>query len=451
MTRVQPEPPLRDIADALPVLISYVDSARHYRFVNRAYTEWFGQEPGAIEGRHMRDVVGEVAYADLEPHIEAVLAGETVRFESRVSYKDGGPRHIEASYIPRCGEGGRIEGFYVMVADASDRKAAEAALRHSERRYRQIFDGANDYIFTADTEQRLTDANPACALAMGMHRDELIGRSIRDFVSAEGWEQTTRMLRQKLEHGGTTRHDIEVFAPDGRRMYWEINSSLAYDIAGNVVGLHAIARDVTERHESEERQRLLVNELNHRVKNTLALVQGLAVQSLAEGRDMKEARGVFEQRLSALARAHDLLTRESWSGATLSELVDASTGHFNQPPGRIESRGKVLRLEPKAAVSLSLALHELATNAAKYGALSSPGGRVVIEWQTGARNRLLIEWTEHDGPAVDPPARRGFGLKMVERVLGADLGGSAAIEFRTEGLRCLIEAPLEQAVSASPP
>ncbi|MDB5691440.1 MAG: hypothetical protein JWO81_503 [Alphaproteobacteria bacterium] len=320
------------------------------------------------------------------------------------------------------------------------RTRAEAALRRSEERYRRIFEQANDLIFTADVDQIITDCNPATAEALGLPREAVIGRSIREFVSEAGFEQTTRMLRQKVEHGGTTRHEIEVQRADGRPLYWEINSALTMDDAGRPIGLHAIARDVTDRRRAEERQRLLVNELNHRVKNTLALVQGLALQSFRDGRPAAEARDAFQERLAALAVAHDLLTRESWEGATLAQLVEGAIGHHNEAERRIDAEGPEVTLGPKAAVSLVMALHELATNASKYGALSVAGGRVILRWTLDGGDRLRLEWREADGPGVRPPERRGFGLRMIERALSADLGATVGVDFEPSGLVCRIEA-----------
>lgn len=330
------------------------------------------------------------------------------------------------------------------------RARAQAALQRSEERYRRIFEQASDLIHTADLNQIITDCNPATAAALGMSREEIIGKSIRDFVSESGFEQTTRMLRQKVEHGGTTRHELDVRAKSGRLLHWEIISTLTLDDEGRPVGLHAIARDVTERRQAEERQRLLVNELNHRVKNTLALVQGLALQSFREGRDPGEARAAFQERLTALAAAHDLLTRESWEGATLAQLAEEAIGHHNAQEERIAFGGPEIVLSPKAAVSLVMALHELGTNAAKYGALSTPQGRVRIGWEVTDGDRLRLEWREQGGPPVRAPDRKGFGFRMIERALAADLAGEAGIGFEPDGLVCRIEAPLAEAAAARP-
>ena len=327
------------------------------------------------------------------------------------------------------------------------RARAETALRSSEERYRQIFEQAHDLILTADLDQIITDVNPALAAAMEAPRDKIVGHSIRDFVSEQGFEQTTRMLREKIEHGGTTRHGLDVTARSGRTMHWEVNSTLTRDKEGKPIGLHAIARDVTERRQADERQRLLVHELNHRVKNTLALVQGLALQSFKDGRDPAEARAAFQDRLAALASAHDLLTRENWEGATLAQLAEQAVGHHNASEQRISIEGPELMLSPKAAVSLVMALHELGTNAAKYGALSAPAGRVAIGWEVADGERLRLEWRERGGPAVTAPAERGFGFRMIERALASDLAGSARIVFEPEGLVCGIDAPLAEAAS----
>ena len=326
------------------------------------------------------------------------------------------------------------------------RARAQVALRESEKRHRLIFEQAHDIIFTADLDQVITAANPASAAALGTTTDQLVGRSIRDFVAPETFRMTREMLRRKMLTGGTIRYEVDVYAQDGRVLRWDVNSTLTTDEEGVPIGLHAIARDVTERHAYEERQRLLIHELNHRVKNTLALVQSLAFQSFKGDRGGLAAQAAFQTRLEALAAAHDLLTREKWEGATLADLIaDATRPHAG--PDRIVFAGPHLVLGPKAAVALVLALNELATNAAMHGSLSTDDGRVDIGWrlETG---RLRLEWRESGGPAVSAPDMRGFGLKMIERALASDLGGDVAVAFEKQGLLCAIDAPL---ASVTPP
>jgi PAS domain S-box-containing protein len=342
------------------------------------------------------------------------------------------------------------DGEERLLRDAShllwreiSRARAETAQRRSEERYRRIFEQASDLIVTATLEQVLTDVNPAAAAAIELPREEVIGRSIHDFLTPASREQARDRLLEKLKAGGTTSHELEVVSRSGRLLHWEINSTLTLDEAGKPVGLHAIARDITERRRAEERQALLVNELNHRVKNTLALVQGLALQSFRDGRDPLEARTAFQHRLAALAAAHDLLTRESWEGATLRGLTEGALGHLTGQEQRVEISGPDMKLGPKAAVSLVLALHELSTNAAKYGALSVPEGRVAVAWNIDG-DRLRMEWRETGGPLVAPPGRRGFGLRMIERALAADLGGCVTMDFEPQGLVCRMEKLLAE-------
>jgi PAS domain S-box-containing protein len=199
--------------------------------------------------------------------------------------------------------------------------------------------------------------------------------------------------------------------------------------------------DVHERKVAEEHQRLLINELNHRVKNTLASVQGIAFQTLRGEVSLAEARARFEARLMALSGAHNLLTEENWGGASLERVVNDALEHLAGEAGRFDVEGEPLRLAPRAALALAMALHELGTNAAKYGALSVEGGRVSIVWTRDA-DRLRFEWRESGGPPVEAPSRRGFGSRLIERGLAADLGGTAALHFDPAGLRCRIEASL---------
>lgn len=319
------------------------------------------------------------------------------------------------------------------------RLRAETARAASEARYRLIFEQANDIIFTADVEQRITDCNEAGAAAMGLTRDQIIGRSISEFVSASDFEQTTSMLRHKMDHGGNTRHEVTVTGRDGARMRWENNSTLVIDSDNRPLGLLSISRDVTARREFDERRELLIHELNHRVKNTLALVQALAQQSFRPDADAAEAPANFEGRLRTLAAAHDLLTREHWEGVTLAELVRAATSALDDD--RISATGPAMTVTPKAAVALAMAIHELGTNAIKYGALSSDDGGVDIAWSAQG-DTFVLEWREHGGPPVSRPAARGFGVRMIERVLASDIGGTVKMEFLGSGLQCRVEAPL---------
>jgi two-component sensor histidine kinase len=200
---------------------------------------------------------------------------------------------------------------------------------------------------------------------------------------------------------------------------------------------------VLERKRTEELQQLLAHELNHRVKNMLSIVQSVAVQTFRDAAAPGALRA-FEGRLAALAAAHDVLIAENWESALLHDLIGKAGLGCGADSHRIRADGPTLRLDARTAVTLSLAFHELCTNAVKYGALSNDNGRIDISWTVhdGVAPRLRLVWQEQGGPPVEPPRARGFGSRMIERALAAELGGKVELQFLPEGLRCLIEAPL---------
>jgi two-component sensor histidine kinase len=207
-----------------------------------------------------------------------------------------------------------------------------------------------------------------------------------------------------------------------------------------------VVQDISERKAAEQRQKLLMDELNHRVKNTLATVQSLASQTARSAHTPAAFREGFEGRLIALSKAHDQLTIHHWESADLRELLSGSLAPYGGAD-RAVLRGEDVVLRPRAVLTLAMAVHELTTNAAKYGALSVPGGRIEIHWRPvrAANDRVMlrIDWQEQGGPPVAEPKHRGFGSKLIEGSIAAELGGSARIAFAPEGLRCEILIPIE--------
>jgi two-component sensor histidine kinase len=211
------------------------------------------------------------------------------------------------------------------------------------------------------------------------------------------------------------------------------------DENGAVTGVLVQGYDVTEEVEAGERQTLLINELNHRVKNTLAIVQGLAMQSFRQVANSEAARNVFDARLTALAGAHNLLTEQNWSSASLIETIRTSiAATAGASAERVTLSGLDMVLDPQAAVSLAMIVHELTTNAIKYGALSNADGQVSIDWDVSATADLRLVWAERGGPSVSPPASRGFGTRLVERGIASDRQSKVSMQFLPEGLRCEI-------------
>jgi two-component sensor histidine kinase len=257
-------------------------------------------------------------------------------------------------------------------------------------------------------------------------------------IDARGSEQWLGMLREELV--ALTGEAIAV-RPDGTQVAFAAYPKPLHDASGEVIGAVNTLVDISHRKAHEERQRLLINELNHRVKNTLATVQSIAQQSLrgCPGEHIEW----FLGRLIALSEAHDVLTSQGWQGASIRELLGRVIAPLRSPEQhRFVISGPDLFLSPRMALSLSMALHELCANAAKYGALSAPEGRVLITWSIADNGRLRLRWEEQDGPSVQAPMSKGFGSRLITRGVAHELSALVRLEFPVTGVVCEIDAPL---------
>ena len=299
-----------------------------------------------------------------------------------------------------------------------------------------ILDGIEDRFYAVDREWRLTLLNRTAERHFGLSRHDVLGRTLWEVFPGAAETPLGRRLRGLMESRETVSFESDsIVVPD---RYVEFRVFAVAD------GLGICFRDVTARKRADERQALLINELNHRVKNTLATVQSIAAQSF-RGEAASAARESFEARLLALSKAHDVLTRESWGGADLRRVIEDVLAPLEQPDQpRFRLEGPAFRVPPSMALSLAMAVHELAVNAAKYGALSTQSGRVAIRWTTspGPASRLALSWEERGGPPVIPPTQRGFGSRLVEKGLARELAGIVRLNYAPEGVTCLIDAPL---------
>jgi PAS domain S-box-containing protein len=250
---------------------------------------------------------------------------------------------------------------------------------------------------------------------------------------------------QRAARGEEVRDfEEEIRFADGSSRWLIGNARPLRDVEGRLAGAVAAFVDVTARKRAEAQRELLVGELNHRVKNTLATVISIARQSFTRSPETQAARRAFEERIRALAQTHSRLAESAWAGDSLEAMVAEALAPFrHERRGNVSLSGPAVTLSPKCAVALGMAFHELVTNAAKHGALSAEEGSVEVAWQVDSeRQRLRIRWTESDGPQVAEPQRRGFGRFLLERALVADLDGGVRLEFPRTGLRCTIELPL---------
>jgi two-component sensor histidine kinase len=240
----------------------------------------------------------------------------------------------------------------------------------------------------------------------------------------------------------TTLLSVARTALRGRRRQYEARAMLEELRHGE----EQLTVSLQKEKQATEHQRLLIDELNHRVKNTLATVQSIASQTLRTADTPQDAKAALETRLLALSRAHDVLTRENWEGANLTEVVTRALEPYQiHGESRLRVNGQQVRLTPRMSLALAMALHELATNAVKYGALSNKNGTIEVAWAVhngAAPPRLTLTWREEGGPPVEIPRRRGFGSRLIERTLAQDLEGEVEITFPPTGVICRVHAPL---------
>ncbi|HEU0133741.1 MAG TPA: HWE histidine kinase domain-containing protein, partial [Allosphingosinicella sp.] len=302
---------------------------------------------------------------------------------------------------------------------AVERSRAEQSLVESEDHYRHTVELNPQVTWTARPDGQLNRVANRWNVWTGTSG---LGGSWIEAIHPEDREPSLRAWSQSVATGQPYDIEHRVRMRGGGYRWARSRAFPRHRDGGEICLWYGSTEDVHERKVAEEHQRLLINELNHRVKNTLASVQGIAFQTLRGEVSLAEARARFEARLMALSRAHNLLTEEHWGGASLERVVKDALEHLGGESGRFEVRGEPLRLAPRAALALAMALHELGTNALKYGALSVEAGRVSIGWEQDG-DRLGLQWRETGGPRVEAPGRRGFGTRLIERGLAADLGG----------------------------
>lgn len=328
-----------------------------------------------------------------------------------------------------------------------ERQAAEAALRASEQRLNATYEHAFVGIAEVDTSGRFLRANEEFSRMSGYSRDELMALNFASLTHPQDRALDAEHFERQLA-GATDHYVLEkrYIRKDSQVLWVGVSASMVYDAAGRPLYGVRVVRDISDRKRAERQQRLLIDELNHRMKNTLAVVQAIARQTLKNADVDPQSRKTFEARLMALASAHDVITRENWESADIADVVQAALKpHRAGEQVLFRTSGPSVRIRPKAALALSLALHELATNAAKYGALSAEQGHVEITWEIEpARQgeRLRLRWSEHGGPPVEAPEKTGFGSRLVKHGLAAEFEGDVQIEFGPGGLVCAVDAPL---------
>ena len=441
----------RRLFEQAPGFISILQGPQHvFEFVNDTHNRLFG---AGVEGKTITEAFpGDPRIAALLDHVYSTGERHFAQAQ-RVMLHTGPQDQLEEHYLdyvlePITEETGEVRGVFCEGFDVTDAVRAVKAVRESERRLSAAFAIARLGAFEWDLENGVPTMDERAREIYGFSPDQTL--SFQDITGRIDPEDLPRATDLRKESQARRQIEYRIQLPDGTTRHIASMSDCVLGPDDQVQRIIGVVADVTERRRAEGRQRMLINELNHRVKNTLATVQSIAAQTLRSAPDAALARTAFEARLVALAAAHDLLTMESWHGARMADVVDSATAPFvtaRRP--QIDCSGPAVWLTAPRALALSMALHELATNAVKYGALSRPEGHVTIRWSRSGVDDLTLAWTEEGGPPVEPPTRAGFGSRLLQRSLARELDGQVAFDFAPEGVRWELRFKIDEV--APPP
>lgn len=440
----------------LPVAIYACDVHGRVLWFNRKAQDLWGRAPRTWDdcelfcGAFRLLLNGREIRRSETPMADVLRTGNAVHGQTVVIERPDGSRVTVMVHIDPVKESdGRILGAINCFHDISQQKLAEERLQASEQRLRDLLEALPAAIYTTDAAGRITFYNQAAAEFWG-HRPKL-GESQWCGSWRLFWPDE-RPLRHEdcpmamaLKENRPIRNvEAIVERPDGSRFPFLPFPTPLHDEDGRLVGAVNMLVDISERKQSETRLNALIDELNHRVKNTLATVQSLATHTLRGDGISPQALQLFSARLHALSKAHDQLSREHWRAADI-RLVASEVCSPYAADGRLHTEGPAVSITPRAALSLAMIFNELATNAAKYGALSTPEGAVSLSWDlvsNGHGRQLVLHWRESGGPPVKKPSRYGFGTRLIERAIAHELDGSADLRYDRSGLQCHLEFPL---------
>jgi PAS domain S-box-containing protein len=428
----------RAFVEAVDVAVCATDASGRIVYFNEAAVDFWGIRPNLERDEFCGSWKLYRADGTPLPHNQCPMAvalreKRPIRNVEAIAERPDGTRIAFASYpTPIFDESGALIGAVNILVEISGSQQTEEKLQ----RLAAIVESSNDAIISKDLHGVITSWNPEAERLFGYTAAQIVGKPITVLIPADHENEEPGIL-QKIREGRRVEHYETIRRRrDGSLVEVSLTVSPIKDSAGRVIGASKIVRDITERRRSEARTELLLNEMKHRVRNTLATVQGLAHQSL-RGSSAAEL-AAFSARLSALAAAHDALTKD-WDRARLSEVLTRALTPFDPTLKRFIFDGiENISLSATNAQALTMALHELATNAVKYGALSNETGCVRLQAEMRDR-KLYLCWTEIGGAPVTPPARQGFGSRLIKNAFNE---GSAKLDFAPGGLVCTLEIPV---------
>lgn len=440
----------RELVDALPAAVYTTDAEGRITYFNDAAAALWGCRPelGKSEWCGSWKLYwpdGRPLPHDQCPMAIALKEKRPVRGVDALAERPDGTRVPFLPFpTPLFDAGGTLIGAINMLVDLSGSKHVERTLHH----FAAIVESSDDAIVSKDLNGIITSWNKGAEQIFGYLAEEVIGKSIKILIPADLQSEEDRIIEriragQRIEHYETVRQ-----RKYGGLVDISLTVSPIKNAQGVIIGASKIARDIGERKRAEAQIAMLAREAEHRVKNVLATVQ--ATIHLTQADTAESLKRAIEGRIQALANVHVLFVKSRWTGAELRSLVEQEILPYSQGVDqRIQVEGPSVFLETNTAQTIAVALHELTTNAAKYGALSVPDGHIAIEWSHPAGEPFTLRWTETGGPPVSPPTRKGFGTRVMEAMVTSQINGEISFDWRPEGLAC--EITTSTGVEQTPP
>ncbi|MDE2621342.1 MAG: PAS domain S-box protein [Sphingomonadales bacterium] len=417
---------------------------------NAAAEDIFGWRAHEMVGQSIRRIIPDARQAEEDVILASIRAGQRVpSFETVRLHKDGREVHVAVTVSPVCDSAGQVIGASKIARDITEARLVQSALEESELRFRLMADNISQLAWIAGPDGGLTWYNRRWYEYTGASFSEMRGWGWRALHHPDHLARVDAKFTTHIASGEPWEDTFPLRGAEGAYRWFLSRAHPLKGADGAVLCWFGTNTDITEQLEAERRIELLMLEVNHRSKNMLAMIQSLARRSAHHGNDDGNADFVrrLEQRISCLAANQDLLVRRSWSDVPLGELVEAQLAFLGEALAQVDRDGPPLPVTPGAAETLGMALHELATNALKYGALSQPGGRVALHWSRGENGGLVLTWRETGGPPVTAPVQPGFGSRLITDMPRGKLRAEVTVDFAREGFAWRLVTPADRVLS----
>jgi len=440
---------IRNLLDSTHIATLFLDRDLHIRSYTPAMTGLFHLRDGD-KGRPITEISPRINYPELQSDVAHVLHHLTVT--ERLLRGSGEAPTFLLRMRPYLTIANVVDGVVLTFVDITESQRLNSA--HAQMA--AIVNSSRDAIFGFSLDERISSWNASAERIFGLVAGDVVGQPLSLLLPLDAPAGAKVFFASHDRPQRLAEFEMTWVRPDGASVPLAMSYSPVRSPDGTLIAGKLIARDITERLRAAQRMELMLAELNHRVKNTLATVQAIAHQTLTSAADLPGFQESFLARLLALSQTHNLLAREAWEGAPLADIINNELapyrhdGNARASDARVQLHGDELNLHPKHALALSMALHELATNAGKYGSLSVPAGQVTVTWATRTiceRPWLHLQWSETGGPTVEPPTRRGFGSRLIGEGVPYELDGKVTLEFPRDGVICTIDVPLDENAS----